>query len=62
MKLVSQRYTEITTLRRKPGLLKGSKYHVQKREKFSSEVEKTVITARIKSTIKYTVNIKTGYQ
>jgi hypothetical protein len=54
-KLVSQRHTDMATLiRRKPGLLKEFKHHVQKRENSSADVEKTPITPRLKSITKYT--------
>jgi hypothetical protein len=47
--------TGIATLRRRLGLPMGFKHHVQKRENFFVDVEKTLINLRLKSIIKYTV-------
>ena len=55
MKPVSQGYTDIATLKRKPGLPKGFKYHVKKKGNSFADVESTLITPQKKCTINYTV-------
>jgi hypothetical protein len=46
MKPVSQGYTDMATLKRKPGLLKGFIYLVKKRENSFADVESTPTTDR----------------
>ena len=51
MKPVSQGYTEIATLKRKPGLPKGVIYHVKKRGNSFADVEGTLITPQKKNAL-----------
>ena len=56
MKPVFQGYTDKATLKRKPGLPKGFKYHAKKKKGNSfADVDSTLITPQKKCTINYTV-------